>query len=136
MTCWHQTGTILVPDFVTTILNLMTGMGLLGVAAVVRSCHPPLESKLPPLMCVKMQVVGVMIESVLPVFQSRFGYGCARQSPRFIFKAVLFGLFFVDFDCILCSKRDGLNYVRSFFNKQTALFWSHPPPANQIHLFS
>lgn len=31
----EQTGTILIPDGVTTILNLMTGMGLLGVAAVV-----------------------------------------------------------------------------------------------------
>ena len=91
----------MVPDFVTTILNLMTGMGLLGVAAVVRPCHPPLESNMPPLMRVTMQVVGVMIESVLPVFQSRFGYGCVKQLPRFIFKAVLFSLFFVDIDCIL-----------------------------------
>jgi hypothetical protein len=33
----YQTGTILVPDPVTTILNLMTGMGLLAVAAAVRA---------------------------------------------------------------------------------------------------
>ncbi len=73
-----QTGTILVPDFVTTILNLMTGMGLLGVAAVVSKQLPLLH---PPtlLICVEMQVVGVMIESVLPVFQKRFGYGCDRH---------------------------------------------------------
>jgi hypothetical protein len=37
----EQTGTILIPDGVTTILNLMTGMGLLGVAAVVRAAFLP-----------------------------------------------------------------------------------------------
>jgi hypothetical protein len=63
----------------------MTGMGLLGVAAVVSPCHPRLVSKMPLLMCVNIQVVGVMIESVLPVFQSRFGYGCVKQLLRFIF---------------------------------------------------
>lgn len=47
-----QTGTILIPDGVTTILNLMTGMGLLGVAAVI---------------------VSVLVESVLPIIQSRCG---------------------------------------------------------------
>ncbi len=77
------------PDFVTTILNLMTGMGLLGVAAVVSKQLPllhPLTLLIcailhPPtlLICVEMQVVGVMIESVLPVFQKRFGYGCDRH---------------------------------------------------------
>jgi hypothetical protein len=36
LTTCIQTGTILIPDFVTAMLNLMTGMGLLGVAAVVR----------------------------------------------------------------------------------------------------
>ncbi len=35
-----QTGTILIPDGVTTILNLMTGMGLLGVAAVASAVFP------------------------------------------------------------------------------------------------
>jgi hypothetical protein len=36
LTSCKQTGTILIPDFVTAVLNLMTGMGLLGVAAMVR----------------------------------------------------------------------------------------------------
>lgn len=67
---------------------------------------------MPRLTCVNVQVVGVMIESVLPVFQSRFGYGCEKQLPCFIFKAVLFSLFFADIDYI-CSKKDGLNYVRN-----------------------
>ena len=32
-----QTGQILVPDFVTAVVQLMTGIGLLGVAAMVRA---------------------------------------------------------------------------------------------------
>jgi hypothetical protein len=46
LTTLEQTGTILIPDGVTTILNLMTGMGLLGVAAVVsiaRSSASPFQ---------------------------------------------------------------------------------------------
>jgi hypothetical protein len=44
----EQMGVVLIPDGVTTILNLMTGMGLLGVAAVVRAAFLPIAvSQLP-----------------------------------------------------------------------------------------
>jgi hypothetical protein len=34
-----QTGQILIPDAVTCVLNLVTGIGLLGVASVVRTAR-------------------------------------------------------------------------------------------------
>jgi hypothetical protein len=34
-----QTGQILVPDFVTAVVQLVTGIGLLGVAALVQTAH-------------------------------------------------------------------------------------------------
>lgn len=72
LTSLEQTGTILIPDVVTTILNLMTGMGLLGVAAVVSTAASYFAARL-RVSRRELQIVSVLVESVLPIIQSRCG---------------------------------------------------------------
>jgi hypothetical protein len=76
-----QTGQILIPDFVTAVVQLVTGIGLLGVAAMVRAArvvsrfflfYYPRFSLHVVTNKPTFQVISVLVESVLPVIQQRF----------------------------------------------------------------
>ena len=76
-----QTGQILIPDFVTAVVQLVTGIGLLGVAAMVRAArvvsrfflfYYPRFSLHVVTNKQTFQVISVLVESVLPVIQQRF----------------------------------------------------------------